>query len=393
MLIVPSVHGDTGRGPHLGLKPGAGSCVCPDMRCPALGVALALVLACAAAPSPGPAPAPQAAAHGARAPAANAAIAPAGPAPAANAANAPARSPAAATRPPVAAAASCVDDAAPYDAEALRARIAALAAPTLDGRAPGSPGDAAARAMLVERFRCLGLTAAGADGSYEQPFEAGGRATANVVGYIAGDAPGGDVVVVAAHHDHLGDGHLGANDNASGAAALLAIPQAVRQGGAPHRTIAFALFGGEELGLVGSRYFAAHPPAALPLARIVYDVNLDMIGSYAQAGAVYAMGTFRGLPAAAILRDLARAQPGLHVALGGRGEGSDHEAFCAAGIPYAFFWTPDRRCYHARCDTLANLDLAHAAQIAARAGALVRALADSPLDLAASRARLGCAGS
>jgi hypothetical protein len=287
-----------------------------------------------------------------------------------------------------------VDDGAAYDADALRARVAQLAAPELDGRAAGSAGDVAARAYLVERFRCLGLTAGGADGSYEQPFATAGRATANVIGYVAGDDAdvGDDIIVVGAHHDHLGGGRLGANDNASGAVALLAIAQAVRQHGRPRRTIAFVLFGGEELGLLGSRAFAASPPATLPLARVVYNINLDMVGSYASTGAVNAMGTFRGLPATAIVGALRRAHPALRVGVGGRGVGSDHEAFCAAGIPYVFFWTPDRRCYHARCDTVEHLDAAHLADIAAFAGALVDGLAASPLDLAASRARLGCTG-
>ncbi len=279
----------------------------------------------------------------------------------------------AAAAPP--AAPSCVDDGKPYDPAALRGQIAALAAPALDGRATGSPGDAAGRAIIADRFACLGLVPAG-DGGFAQAFTADGHATANLVGYIAGDGPhAADIIVVGAHHDHLGGGRLGANDDASGIAALLAIAQAVRQHGPPARTIAFVAFGGEELGLVGSTYFAAHPPAALPLDRVVYDVNLDMIGSYASAGAVYAMGTFAGLPATPIMTSLVSERRTLHVGLGGRGEGSDHEAFCAAGIPYVFFWTPDRRCYHAACDTVELLDLRHAAAIAELAGALVERLA------------------
>ena len=280
----------------------------------------------------------------------------------------------------------------------LRARVASLASAELSGRASGSPGDVAARAILAERFRCLGLVPAGAGGSaqdaYEQPFTADGHATANLVGYLPGvdAAVGGDIIVVGAHHDHLGDGHLGANDNASGAAALLAIAQAIRQHGKPRRTIAFVAFGGEELGLLGSAYFAAHPPAALPIDRIVYDINLDMVGSYTSTGAVYAMGTFRGLPATSIIKALASEHPALHVGVGGRGVGSDHEAFCTAGVPYVFFWTPDKRCYHKRCDTVERLDATHLGEIASFAGALVEELAASPGDLAASRARLGCTG-
>jgi len=288
----------------------------------------------------------------------------------------------------------CVDDGEPYDVAALRERVRSLASTELDGRASGSPGDVAARAILVGRFRCLGLVPAGADGSYEQPFTADGHATANLVGYLPGDdaAVGNDIIVVGAHHDHLGDGHLGANDNASGAVALLAIAQAIRRHGKPHRTIAFALFGGEELGLYGSAYFAAHPPAALPLDRIVYDINLDMVGSYASTGAVYAMGTFRGLAGTAIVKALAAEHPALHVGAGGRGVGSDHEAFCQAGVPYVFFWTPDKRCYHKRCDTIDELDAPHLGEIAAFAGELTERLSDSPGNLAGARTRLGCTG-
>jgi hypothetical protein len=272
--------------------------------------------------------------------------------------------------------------------------VARLAAVELDGRAAGSPGDAAARAYLAERFRCLGLVPAGDAGSYAQAFDAAGHPTANLIGYLLGGdaAAGRDIIVVGAHHDHLGDGHLGANDNASGTAALLAIAQALHRRGTPRRTIAFVAFGGEELGLLGSEYFAAHPPAALPLGRVVYDVNLDMVGSYGSAGAVHAMGTFRGLPATSIMKALAAERPALHVGIGGRGAGSDHEAFCRAGVPYVFFWTPDHRCYHARCDTTERLDAAHLGPIAALAGALVERLSDAPGDLAAARARLGCTG-
>lgn len=350
---------------------------------------LAVLVACARNPGPPgtqEAPVPHAAAPALAAlpaaPAGPPAEAPAGP-------SAPA-----AGGPGEVAAPGCVEDGPAYDVGALRERVAYLASAELDGRAPGSPGDATARTRLAARFRCLGLVPGGPGDSYEQPFTADGHATANLVGYLPGDdaVVGGDIIVVGAHHDHLGDGHLGANDNASGVVALLAIAQAVRQHGTPHRTIAFVLFGGEELGLLGSTYFAAHPPAALPLERIVYDINLDMVGSYTSAGAVYAMGTFRGLPATGIIKTLKAEHPALHVGIGGRGVGSDHEAFCQAGVPYVFFWTPDKRCYHTRCDTTDKLDAAHLGDIAGFAGELVTRLSDSPGDLAGSRARLGCTG-
>ncbi len=286
--------------------------------------------------------------------------------------------------------ASCVDDAKPFSVDVLRARLEQLAAPELDGRAPGSDGDRTARAAITDRFKCLGLSPGGDDGGYAQAFDH----TANLIAYLPGTDPdvGSDIVMIGAHHDHLGDGHLGANDNASGVTALLAIAQAIRQGDAPRRTIAFVTFGEEEEGELGSQYYVAHPPAALPLDRVVEYINLDMVGSYASEGLVAAMGTFAKLPARKLIEAADGKQNKLHVSLGGRASRSDHEAFCKLGVPYVFFWTPDDRCYHAKCDTVANIDFPHMAQIAQVAHDLTAALADSKLDLAKSRAKLGCFG-
>jgi len=289
---------------------------------------------------------------------------------------------------------SCVDDATPFAIETLREHVVALASPALDGRFPGTPGDAAARARIAQRFRCLGLAAAGDGDGYEQAFtDPAGHATANVIGYVRGATKPDEIIIVGAHHDHLGGGYLGANDNASGVATLLAIAQAVRQhDAAPARTIAFVTFGAEEQGLVGSSYFVAHPPAELPLAHVVQLVNLDMIGSYASKRAVYAFGAFARQPARTILARLDDAFPRLRVGIGGHSVRGDQLAFCQAGIPYVFFWTPDGPCYHERCDTAAQLDLPHMAQIAELAGGLVRELAATDVDLVASKAKIGCFG-
>ena len=284
---------------------------------------------------------------------------------------------------------SCVDDGKPFDPEAIHARLASFAGKELDGRAPGSPGDTTARDLIAERFRCLGLQPAFGR-EFAQPFTAAsGKATANVVGYVAGETD--DTIVVAAHHDHLGEGHLGANDNASGVVALLAIAQSIQQRGVvPHRTIVFATFGDEEAGMIGSSYYVAHPPAELPLGKIVQVVNLDMVGSYSSKGFVAAMGTFPRLAGRALLDELVSTFPRLHVGLGGRARGSDFEPFCKQGIPYVFFWTPDARCYHETCDTVDRIDVPHMVQIAQLAGMLTERLAATGLDLARLKTRLGC---
>jgi len=270
----------------------------------------------------------------------------------------------------------------PYDPAALKAAVAALADPALDGRAPGTAGDQAARTLIRDRLEALGLSPT------EQAFDdADGHSTANILATLAGSDPDAGIIVVGAHHDHLGKKHLGANDDASGIAALLAIADALH-GITPRRTIVFAAWGAEEEGEVGSAYFVAHP--TIDLDRVVEYINLDMVGSYGSRGFVAAMGTFAKLPARTVLQRAMKSYPKLSVGLGGRAERSDHEAFCKQGIPYVFFWTPDARCYHETCDTAANLDLAHMAQIAHLAGDLVEGLADTKADLAASRAKRGC---
>jgi Zn-dependent M28 family amino/carboxypeptidase len=282
-------------------------------------------------------------------------------------------------------------DADPFDRTTLHDRLAALAAPALDGRAPGTPGDAAARAIITERFTCAGLVPLGDSGTFVQAFTAqNGRPTANVIGMIPGSDPDGDVVIVTAHHDHLGHGHLGANDDASGVVALVAIAQAMASHPAMKRTLVFAAFGDEEDGMIGSSFFLAHLPERVPLAHVVELVELDMIGSHDSAGLVAALGAFAGFPARVLLDKLRPSFRHVNVVAGGRSRGSDFAPFCTAGVPFTFFWTPDRRCYHETCDTIDRIDLPHLVDIAKLASALVAALADTPLDLAGARARRGC---
>jgi hypothetical protein len=293
--------------------------------------------------------------------------------------------------------ASCVEDGKAFDTTVLAARLSALAGEHMGGRVPGSDGDRAARALIAERFACLGLTPAGDDGGYQQAFIVGKHATANVVGYIAGsdDEVGSEIIVIGAHHDHVGkEGKellLGANDNASGVVALLAIAQAIKQRAvAPRRTIAFVTFGAEEQGMFGSQHFVANAPSVLPTKHIVQLINLDMVGSHKSKGFVAAMGTFAKQPSRKLLDKLDDAFPKLRVGVGGRAANSDHKPFCSRGIPYVFFWTPDARCYHRGCDTVDKIDLPRMADIAQLAGELAWSLAESELDLAASRAKLGC---
>jgi hypothetical protein len=273
---------------------------------------------------------------------------------------------------------------AAWDEDAMRADVAYLASPELGGRVPGTDGDLAARAMVVDRFACLGLVPIEGDEAYVQPFtDAEGRETANVIGYLPGQdaAVGDDLVVVSAHLDHLGRGRLGANDNASGVSGLLSIAQALVEGGGLARTVVFAAFGSEESGMEGADAFMEDPPAEFDTGDLVYNVNMDMIGSYDDTEVVWALGSFPGTAGRDALQDRRRDYPDLDVGLGEPSDLSDNVAFCSAGVPYLFFWTEDLDCYHKACDLPDRLDYGHLVQIANLVGDLTVDLANSDADL------------
>lgn len=106
----------------------------------------------------------------------------------------------------------------------------------------------------------------------------------NVVGLLRGSGKPDEYVMVSAHYDHIGIGrpvngdaiNNGADDDASGTTAVVLLAEAMAKQPPPLRSVLFVCFSGEEKGLLGSRAFAADPP--VPLARIVADLNIEMIG-------------------------------------------------------------------------------------------------------------------
>lgn len=289
---------------------------------------------------------------------------------------------------PVCAEEGCVDvppcAEASYDEQAMFADVAYLAAPERDGRVPGTEGDDDARALIRDRFACLGLASFDGTDEYEQPFtDSEGRETANVLATLPGADPerGEEMVVITAHTDHLGRGRLGANDNASGVAALLAIAAVLADGPPPARTVVFAALGSEELGMEGAYALMDDAPAGFDPSQVVYNLNMDMIGTYDQTEVVWALGAFRGTEGAAAVRAEMQAFPDLDVGLDEPSDLSDNVAFCERGIPYLFLWTEDPRCYHKACDTPDRLDVEHLMQIAHLTGNVAETLANSDADL------------
>jgi hypothetical protein len=165
------------------------------------------------------------------------------------------------------------------------------------------------------------------------------RPSVNVVGVLEGSDPAlrGQAVVVGAHLDHVGAQaglvFPGANDNASGSAAVLALAEAFARGGErPRRTVVFALFSSEESGLQGAQRFVERPP--VPLGSVVAMLNLDCVG----VGDSVQLGSGRTSPKLwALARDLDARHDRLSVADTWGGGGADATPFAERGIPTLYF--------------------------------------------------------
>ena len=165
------------------------------------------------------------------------------------------------------------------------------------------------------------------------------RPSVNVVGVLEGSDPAlrGQAVVVGAHLDHVGSQaglvFPGANDNASGAAAVLSLAGAFARGGErPRRTVVFALFSSEESGLQGALCFVERPP--VPLGRVVAMLNLDCVG----VGDSIQLGSGKTSPRLwRLARDLDARGDRLSLADTWGGGGADATPFAERGIPTLYF--------------------------------------------------------
>jgi aminopeptidase YwaD len=191
---------------------------------------------------------------------------------------------------------------------------------------------------------------------------------ANIIGILPGSDPvlRETAIVVGAHYDHLGLGgeyslapsrygeiHPGADDNASGTAGLILLAKAFARRGGAKRTLVFAAFSAEELGIVGSSHYAKSPP--IPLQRTVAMVNLDMIGRLTHR-TLYVFGVKTGKEFAALIEEVNRDH-GLTLELGANGYGpSDHTSFYARKVPVVFFFTGPHADYHRPSDTVDKIN-------------------------------------
>ncbi len=281
-----------------------------------------------------------------------------------------------------------------FDADILEDHVSYLASDALEGREAGSEGDLLAVAYIRDALAAAGFEPSA--GGWEQPFvDSEGTDSVNVLGVRWGADPavGEEIVIVGAHHDHLGvrpDGEIfaGANDNASGVAVLLGLAELFGAGKAPDRTLVLASWGSEEVNIDGSLAYLEDPPIDLPLADTVFNVNLDMVGTYDIYEILYALDAARGTVAREVV-DAAAADSALYVDRSELGELSDSVNFCEADVPELFFYTDDPDCYHKTCDTADRLDYDDLSAVGLLVGDVVGRLLDRELDLAEQRAE-GC---
>jgi hypothetical protein len=277
---------------------------------------------------------------------------------------------------------------APVRQADLQRHLEFLASDTLEGREAGSSGGRAAAGYLSDQLRRIGLNPAGDGDRYVQEF---GAAYRNVLAIL----PGADAnlnrqfVLIGAHYDHVGYGrrgntygpvgyiHNGADDNASGTAALLEIAESLAAAAdLPRRSILFAWWDAEEINLNGSEHWRANPTRPLSDVRLV--INVDMIGRLRDDTVV-----IHGIRTGAGLRSLlawTNAETRLcfdfrraHI------RDSDHYPFFRAGIPYLAFDTGKHPDYHRPTDDVDRLNVAGIEQIARCLAEFVRSAADQPI--------------
>ncbi|HET8625414.1 MAG TPA: M20/M25/M40 family metallo-hydrolase [Gemmatimonadales bacterium] len=268
----------------------------------------------------------------------------------------------------------------------------------LQGRLTGTPGADSAAAYIARRFAEVGLTPPA--GGWFQDFTVspdapaarhapvGGARGRNVVGLLRGSDPARreEIVVVGAHYDHLGLGgpfaldpdstgavHNGADDNASGTAALIEVAARLARR-PPARSVAFIAFGGEELGLLGSAHYVRESGNASGIAAML---NLDMVGRLKHDRLiVYGTGSATEFPT--LLDSLNRTEK-FELALRPDGYGpSDQSSFYAAGIPVLHFFTNVHEDYHRSTDDWQKIDVPGLARVAGFAASVTAAIAGRP---------------
>ncbi len=254
--------------------------------------------------------------------------------------------------------------------------------------AGGRPLDAIQDGLDGEGAKPAAVALAGVRASLVVSLVKEKRRAENVVAVRPGTDPdlAREAIVVGAHYDHLGRGevggslaespvgkeiHNGADDNASGTAALLDAARALPP---TRRTVVFAAFSGEEMGLLGSAHYVKEPLAGVPpIASTVAMINMDMVGRLGSKKlTIGGMGTAEEWPGL-----VARAAGKAGIEFAGQDDGygpSDHSSFYGKDVPVLFFFTGAHSDYHRPSDDWDKVDVTGTARIAGFAREVILAI-------------------
>lgn len=246
--------------------------------------------------------------------------------------------------------------------------IRQLSSNEMQGRETGSAGAEKARHFISKRYQSLELDSFG--NNYQHTFTYAGwqqKTGVNMLAYRQGCRYSKQYIVVTAHYDHLGQTgrkiFYGADDNASGVAALLELAARLSEV-CPAYSYIFLATDAEENGLYGSKAFVTNPP--VELSSIVLNLNLDMVGRAGKRGRLYLTGAKRYPALMSLLgtefgkvQFLSHSGPPRSIRSNKRydwPDASDHGPFHRAGIPYLFFGGHEHADYHTPDDTWQKID-------------------------------------
>lgn len=208
----------------------------------------------------------------------------------------------------------------------------------------------------------------------------------NVAGFINNGAA--TTVVLGAHYDHLGYGedgnsmfrtgekaiHNGADDNASGTAALIELARLLKNSNAKNNNYLFLAFSGEELGLFGSKYFVENP--TIGLGSINYMINMDMVGRFNDSTRALTIGGIGTSPVWGEVLKAVTDHPFVYK-FDSSGTGpSDHTSFYRKDIPVLFYFTGLHSDYHRPTDDAEKINYQGAARIVQHILSTIEALND-----------------
>lgn len=277
------------------------------------------------------------------------------------------------------------------NSEQMMADLRWLADAERQGRAPGTPGGIAAREWIAEQFAAIGLEPAGTEG-FLHPYSVtehfslsrwlrGKNATipgvenaANVLGLLPGTQAGLKPLVLTAHYDHLGMHgdtiFYGADDNASGVAAMLELARYLKANPLQHPVLFIAL-DSEEKGLQGA--VALFRTGLLKPEQLSFNINIDMLSRDTNQ-LLFAVGTYHH-PWLLPLIDQLQPQSAVKLIpahdrpwyLAGKTQdwtlSSDHGVFHQQGVPFIYFGVADHADYHTPRDTADKVDVAFYHQV------------------------------